>query len=246
MHGWETRMRLRHCLDQGMSKAELSRRFGISERRSTAGGSRRGSWTGICRSARHRIRRARRCRTSWIPTRGSSTRGWRCSPGCPCSGCSTRCARRDTRAATAGCGTTCARCARASRPSPWSGTRRPWGARAGGLRDVHAAVGAAPRAAGGARPFAAGVAALLPPADDGRPDRRAGERVRARFGGVPRELLFDQMRAVVLSDDRSASGELVLNAEFLRFAAHWGSCRACAGPYRGPRPRARWSGRSAT
>ena len=43
-----------------------------------------------------------------------------------------------------------------------------------------------------------------------------------RFGGVPMELLFDQMRAVVLSDDRVGGGELVLNAEFLRFAAHWG------------------------
>ena len=41
------------------------------------------------------------------------------------------------------------------------------------------------------------------------------------FGGVPEELLFDQMRAVVLSDDRAAGGGLVLNAEFLRFAAHW-------------------------
>ena len=50
-----------------------------------------------------------------------------------------------------------------------------------------------------------------------------------RFGGVPEELLFDQMRAVVLSDDRGAGGGLVLNEEFLRFAAHWGfmprSCR---------------------
>ena len=58
------------------------------------------------------------------------------------------------------------------------------------------------------------------------------ERAFARFGGVPAELLFDQMRAVVLSDDRRGGGELVLNAEFLRFAAHWGfqprSCR----PYR--------------
>ena len=49
------------------------------------------------------------------------------------------------------------------------------------------------------------------------------------FGGVPHELLFDQMRAVVLSDDRCAGGGLVLNEEFLRFAAHWGflprSCR---------------------
>ena len=54
------------------------------------------------------------------------------------------------------------------------------------------------------------------------------ERAFARFGGVPRELLFDQMRAVVLSDGRVGGGELVLNAEFLRFAAHWGfHPRAC-------------------
>ena len=52
------------------------------------------------------------------------------------------------------------------------------------------------------------------------------------FGGVPQELLFDQMRAVVLSDGRAGGGELVLNAEFLRFAAHWGfRPRACR-PYR--------------
>ena len=43
------------------------------------------------------------------------------------------------------------------------------------------------------------------------------ERAFARFGGVPKELLFDQMRAVVLSDQRVGGGELVLNAEFLRF-----------------------------
>ena len=30
MHGWETRMRLKHYLDQGVTKAELSRRFGIA------------------------------------------------------------------------------------------------------------------------------------------------------------------------------------------------------------------------
>ncbi len=43
------------------------------------------------------------------------------------------------------------------------------------------------------------------------------------------ELLFDQMRSVVVSDDRLSGGGVVLNAEFLRFAAHWGfqprSCR---------------------
>jgi len=56
------------------------------------------------------------------------------------------------------------------------------------------------------------------------------ESAFARFGGVPAELLFDPMRAVVLSDDRTSGGGLVLNAEFLRFSAHWGfvarSCRA--------------------
>ena len=53
-----------------------------------------------------------------------------------------------------------------------------------------------------------------------------------RFGGVPKELLFDQMRAVVLSDRRVGGGELVLNAEFLRFAAHWGFAPRACRPYR--------------
>ena len=53
-----------------------------------------------------------------------------------------------------------------------------------------------------------------------------------RFGGVPEELLFDQMRAVVLSDDRGAGGGLVLNEEFPRFAAHWGFMPRSCRPYR--------------
>ncbi len=52
------------------------------------------------------------------------------------------------------------------------------------------------------------------------------------FGGVPDELLFDQMRAVVLSDDRCAGGGLVLNEEFSRFAAHWGFLPRSCRPYR--------------
>ena len=32
MHGWETRMLLRHYLEQGVTKTELSRRFGVSRR----------------------------------------------------------------------------------------------------------------------------------------------------------------------------------------------------------------------
>jgi hypothetical protein len=52
------------------------------------------------------------------------------------------------------------------------------------------------------------------------------------FGGVPRELLFDQMRAVVIADERAGGGKLLENPEFLRFAAHWGfRIRACR-PYR--------------
>jgi transposase len=52
------------------------------------------------------------------------------------------------------------------------------------------------------------------------------------FGGVPQELLFDQMRAVVLSDERLGGSGLIMNAEFARFAAHWGfRARACR-PYR--------------
>ena len=58
------------------------------------------------------------------------------------------------------------------------------------------------------------------------------ERAFGWFGGVPRELLFDQMRSVVLSDGRVGGGQLVLNADFLRFAAHWGfRLRSCR-PYR--------------
>jgi transposase len=52
------------------------------------------------------------------------------------------------------------------------------------------------------------------------------------FGGVARELLFDQMASVITRDLRPHGGKLIENAEFLRFAAHWGfRVRACR-PYR--------------
>ena len=52
------------------------------------------------------------------------------------------------------------------------------------------------------------------------------------FGGVPQELLFDQMRSVITRDLRLEGGALVRNAEFLRFAGHWHfTPRACR-PYR--------------
>lgn len=58
------------------------------------------------------------------------------------------------------------------------------------------------------------------------------ERAFQTFGGVPREILFDQMKSVVVADHRPGGGRLLENAEFLRFAAHWGfRIRACR-PYR--------------
>lgn len=58
------------------------------------------------------------------------------------------------------------------------------------------------------------------------------ETAFAYLGGVPRELLFDQLKAVVVADERPGGGKLLENPEFLRFAAHWGfRIRACR-PYR--------------
>lgn len=52
------------------------------------------------------------------------------------------------------------------------------------------------------------------------------------FGGVPRELLFDQMKAVVIRDERETGGRITENTEFVRFANHHGfRIRACR-PYR--------------
>jgi transposase len=52
------------------------------------------------------------------------------------------------------------------------------------------------------------------------------------WGGVPRELLFDQMRAVLTRDDRLSGGGLVRNLELTRFARHYGfRVRVCR-PYR--------------
>lgn len=61
---------------------------------------------------------------------------------------------------------------------------------------------------------------------------RALEEAFTAFGGVPAELLFDQMKAVIIDDQRERGGKLLENLEFVRFAAHWGfRIRACR-PYR--------------
>ncbi|MYJ74879.1 MAG: transposase family protein [Gammaproteobacteria bacterium] len=142
MHGWERRMRLRHYLERGISKAASSRR-----------------------RARGRLRRRRAIRARWTSVRSGclGDLGMRCwwfsaTPGsCGCVSTPDR------------------RCRSSSR-----GSRMP----------------------------SAGSAACR------------------------QELLFDQMRAVVGLDDRSSGGGLALNAEFLRFAAHWGFVPRSCRPYR--------------
>jgi len=62
--------------------------------------------------------------------------------------------------------------------------------------------------------------------------RQGLEAALCFFGGVPKELLFDQMKGVILDDKRDEDGPLLENPEFLRFAHHWGfRVRACR-PYR--------------
>jgi transposase len=58
------------------------------------------------------------------------------------------------------------------------------------------------------------------------------ERAFAAFGGVPQHVLFDQMKSVIVDDQRPDGGHLLTNPEFQRFAAHWSfGIRACR-PYR--------------
>lgn len=57
---------------------------------------------------------------------------------------------------------------------------------------------------------------------------RGLEAAFAFFGSVPSELLFDQMRAVVVGDRRREGERLLENREFRRSGTHWGfRIRAC-------------------
>ena len=103
---------------------------------------------------------------------------------------------------------------------------------AGRLRRVPLPVGQALRAARRARLLAV---AVVPTSVRARTCGRCStglEDAFLAFGGVPQELLFDQMKAVITRDLRLQGGALVHNLEFLRFAHHWGfTPRACR-PYR--------------
>ena len=231
MHGWETRMLLKYYLERGVSKAELSRRFGVS----------------------------RRTIHEWVETgqldRDLSSGGSRYAPRPPAPhkldpytgiidarleeypGLSAQRLFDEVRAAGYPGGYSRVRdYVRAVRPREPTESVVRFETPAGRQGQVDFATFTLPWGRRHALVVVLSHSRLLwlcfyrrqtmAVLTDGL------ERAFARFGGVPKELLFDQMRAVVLSDQRVGGGELVLNAEFLRFAAHWGfHPRACR-PYR--------------
>ena len=229
MHGWETRMLLKHCLERGVSKAELSRRFGVSRRTIHA-------W--IEAGELDRDLAAGETRYSPRPRRRHKLDAYKGIIDERLAEYPRLTAQRlfdEVRAAGYEGGYSRVRdyvhevrpreaaepAVRFETPPGRQGQvdfgtfTLPWGRR-------HALL------------VVLGHSRLLwlrfYPRQTMAVLTEGLESAFARFGGVPRELLFDQMRAVVLSDDRTGGGELVLNAEFLRFATHWGfvarSCRA--------------------
>ena len=231
MHGWETRMLLKHYLDRGVSKAELSRRFGVS----------------------------RRTIHEWVVTgqlnRDLSSDGSRYSPRPPVPhkldpyagiidsrleefpGLSAQRLFDEVRAAGyAGSYGRVRDYVRAVRPREAPEPVVRFETPAGRQGQVDFATFTLPWGRRYALVVVLSYSRLLWLCFYRRQTMAVLtgglETAFERFGGVPKELLFDQMRAVVLSDQRVGGGELVLNAEFLRFAAHWGfDPRACR-PYR--------------
>ena len=235
MHRWETRMRLKHYLDQGVSKAELSRRFGVSrrtihrwiqsgqlDRDLTSGASGYSPrpqvphkldpykaiiWDRLTQYPQLSVKRLfDEVRSAGYPGSYSRVRDY-------------------------------VRTVRPREPvEPVVRFETPAG-RQGQVdfADVYAAVGAPVTPCWWcAGVFEAVVVAFLPSPDDGGADRRLGERVLRTSAGVPRELLFSTRCArVVLSDGRGDGGSLVLNAEFSAFCGALGvrAPRACR-PYR--------------
>ena len=231
MHGWETRMLLRHYLERGVSKAELSRRFGVSRRtihRWIASGQLDRDLTSGAASYSPRSRAPHKLdpykelidvRLAEFP-KLSAKRLFDevCAAGYDGGYSRVRDYVREVRPREP-----LEAPVRFETPPGHQGQvdfgafRLPWGRR-------HALL------------VVLGYSRLLWLRFYSRQTMavlHAGlESAFRRFGGVPRELLFDQMRAVVLSDDRASGGGLTLNAEFLRFAAHWGFAPRSCRPYR--------------
>ena len=186
MHEWGTRMLLRHYLDQGLTKTELSRRFGVSRRtihywiesgqldRDLATGQTSYAPRPAVASKLDPYKGIIEARLQEFPKLSAQRLFDEISAAGYAGGYSrVRDYVRSTAAGAAGSG------------RPLRDAGRTTGT--SGLRAVRAAVGRSLRAGGGAELLPAAVAALLPDADDGGADRRVGERVRAvrgRSGGT--------------------------------------------------------------
>ena len=213
MHGWETRMLLRHYLQRGVSKAALARRFGVS----------------------------RRTIHEWVETgqldRDLSSGGGRYSP---------RPAVPHKLAPYTGIVE-----ARLEEFPGLSAKRLFDEVRAAGYPGGYSRVRDYVRAVRPREPVEAVVRFETPAGRQGQVDFATFTLPWGRRHALVVVLSHSRLlwlrfyrrqtmavltegleRAVVLSDGRVGGGELVLNAEFLRVAAHWGfHPRACR-PYR--------------
>ena len=231
MYGWEIRMQLRHYLDRGVSKAELSRRFGVSRRTIHA-------W--IESGQLDRDLSAGEARYSPRPRPPHKLDPYRELIEVRLGEFPKLSAKRlfdEVRAAGYDGGYSRVRdYVREVRPRPPQEPPVRFETPAGHQGQVDFGTFRLPWGRRHALLVVLGYSRLLwlrfytrqtmPVLIEGL------ESAFSRFGGVPRELLFDQMRAVVVSDDRASGGELALNAEFLRFAAHWGFVPRSCRPYR--------------
>ena len=227
MHGWETRMLLKYYLERGVSKAELSRRFGVS-RRTIHEWVETGQWDRDLSSGGSRYAPRPPAPHKLDPYTGIIDARLEEYPGLS--------AQRlfdEVRAAGYPGGYSRVRdYVRAVRPREPTESVVRFETPAGRQGQVDFATFTLPWGRRHALVVVLSHSRLLGLCFSRRQTMAVLtdglERAFARFGGVPKELLFDQMRAVVLSDQRVGGGELVLNAEFLRFAAHWGfHPRAC-------------------
>ena len=230
MFGRETRMLLRHYLEQGSTKSALARQLGVS-RDTIHRWIRDGDLDRDVDAEAVRYGPRRRRRPSSMPTSQLSRRGSPRIRSCHHYGCSTRSAPPGTRAATRSSRPTCVGCGRCQHRSRSFGSRR---RRVDRRKSTSRDFGLTGACATPCSWYSA-TRGYCGAASTRARTWRLWSMVSKRpfgFGGVPQELLFDQMRSVITRDLRLEGGALVRNAEFLRFAHHWGfTPRACR-PYR--------------
>ncbi len=219
MHGWETRMLLKHCLDQGVSKSELSRRFGVSRRtihRWIATGQLDRDLAAGATLPAPRKRRSHKL-DPYKPMIDARLEAF--------PKLSAQRLFDEVRSAgyPGGYGRVRDNVSRVRPRDPVEPVER-FETPPGKQGQVNCGTFTLPWGRRHAFLVVLGHSRLLwlrfYPHQKMAVLMESLESAFEAFGGVPEELLFDQMRAVVLSDDRASGGGLMLNAEFLRFAAH--------------------------